>query len=418
MTALCGGGASEPLPLVQPVVQLTAAIAEAIAAGFGVPEMGYPLSLAVAGMSIATVEVCGTDPPPDPGLTQVDILDALNVLEPFVALPAQAKIKDWFLHRYWWQICQCSSVATPPPPVPSNPNTPVGIGTGAPSGGAPQPCWTGSGPVLYSSTVQNGSEWTAPWLSDSGPGIPTTIRGRPFTLSVPPPGTTSVSWDLQPLPGNVRSTWWLGVGQAGGGFGMFVGQLDSAGDPATWRATHPITPGPNDGYLVEISPFVVGSDVWTAGWTGTLSFNCESSPPNSIVQPCCPPDPLLSIKLDQLLGLVLDLYGRPGASGIGNYTKGTVHAGLSGSGSIPVHGRVGVLVDITAQASAPVLPGNPPYLFDQGWLSVLTPDGFIDEKRLTRTQQIWLPALFPISTQFGYFFNPGVTATVTELLPA
>jgi hypothetical protein len=170
--------------------------------------------------------------------------------------------------------------------------------------------------------------------------------------------------------------------------------------------------------MIAIQPVPSGSTGWTAGWTGSFSWICSSNPPNAIVQPCCPPDPLLSIKLDQLLGLVLNLYGRSSSGTVGSYVKGTIHAGLSGSGNVAVTGRLGVLVDITAEAPAPVAPGNPPYLFDQGWLSCSTPDGFIDEKRLTRSEQIWMPALFPISTSFGYFLNPGVTATITELLPA
>jgi hypothetical protein len=393
-------------------------VAEAIAAVFGVAELGIPLSLAVAGLSLVAADTCSHDPPADPGLGQQDVIDAMNVLEPFVAIPAQARLRDWFLHRYWWQICQCTGSVTPPPPVPSNPNTPIGIGTGAPSGLNAPPCWTGSGPVLYSSTVQNGSEWTAPWLP-SGPGSQFLLTGtRSPIASIPPPGTVGMTWDMSPLHTIQRSTLRL-IATTAAGVGQDLQLLgDSGGDPAAWHGSIAFTPNPNVGYQIELAPVPLGADVWTAGWTGTFAWICSSGPPNAIVQPCCPPDPLIDIKLDKLLGLVLDLYGRPGASGIGNYTKGTVHAGLSGSGSIPVSGRVGVLVDITTQATAPVLPGNPPYLFDQGWLSVLTADGFIDEKRLTRTTQIWLPTLFPISTQFGYFFNPGVTATVTELLPA
>jgi hypothetical protein len=91
---------------------------------------------------------------------------------------------------------------------------------------------------------------------------------------------------------------------------------------------------------------------------------------------------------------------------------------VTGSGSFAASNLAGVLVEITAAPPTKVQPGNPSYIWDMGWLSCSTPDGFIDEKRLTRTKQIWLPRLMPLSDSFGFYLFPGVVATITELLPA
>jgi hypothetical protein len=53
-----------------------------------------------------------------------------------------------------------------------------------------------------------------------------------------------------------------------------------------------------------------------------------------------------------------------------------------------------------------------------GWLSIMTGDGMIQEKRLTRMSQLWFPNLMNLATTFGYYLFPGVTATITELHPA
>lgn len=51
-------------------------------------------------------------------------------------------------------------------------------------------------------------------------------------------------------------------------------------------------------------------------------------------------------------------------------------------------------------------------------MSVMTGDGMIEERRLTRQFQVWLPQSMPLATTFGFFLFPGVVATITELVPA
>jgi len=76
-----------------------------------------------------------------------------------------------------------------------------------------------------------------------------------------------------------------------------------------------------------------------------------------------------------------------------------------------------MLVELTAGVPSHIqLPGVPEYQWDMGWMSVLTGDGMIEERRITRQHQLWFATSFPLATTFGYYLFPGVVATFTELL--
>jgi hypothetical protein len=100
------------------------------------------------------------------------------------------------------------------------------------------------------------------------------------------------------------------------------------------------------------------------------------------------------------------------------YTLGTVHDGLSGSSSLPISGIVGLLLEITTDVDgASDQVGNPPYLWNRGWFSVSNGDGLIEEKRLTRQNQIWLPAHMSMTDRLGWWLPDGLVVKATELLP-
>ena len=118
-----------------------------------------------------------------------------------------------------------------------------------------------------------------------------------------------------------------------------------------------------------------------------------------------------TIGVDYQLTTFLQRYKLPFA-----YIKGAVHSGLTGEGSFPIPRLVGLLVEITApDGSQPILAGNPPYLFDQGWMSVSEVNGMIEEKRITRTSFTWLPGSISICDHFNWHLFDGVTLRVTEL---
>lgn len=95
--------------------------------------------------------------------------------------------------------------------------------------------------------------------------------------------------------------------------------------------------------------------------------------------------------------------------------RGAKHSNLSGSGGIGLSRVIGIEYTITAQSERPVLPGNPGYHWDLGWMSVSDGQDMIQEKRITRVQELWLPELGPLADRFGYYLTPGTTMDVVEL---
>jgi hypothetical protein len=97
---------------------------------------------------------------------------------------------------------------------------------------------------------------------------------------------------------------------------------------------------------------------------------------------------------------------------------GAEHAGLEGGGSFPINRLLGVRVYVTqSDADKPVLPGNPPYLWDLGWISINNADGMIEEKRVTRSGYTWLPHAMQLATSFNWALTDGTVLTVIEVKP-
>ena len=146
--------------------------------------------------------------------------------------------------------------------------------------------------------------------------------------------------------------------------------------------------------------------------------------PDDPVYPVNPTNPCLDLtevrrKLDQLLSitngdLALDTlvqrYTRPFA-----VVTGAVHSGLTGSGSFAISRLVGLRIQAVDSSPVRTLEGNPPYLWDIGWASVSDGGAMLQETRITRSSAEWLPTQCQLATTFGYYANPGVTLTVTEL---
>ena len=98
------------------------------------------------------------------------------------------------------------------------------------------------------------------------------------------------------------------------------------------------------------------------------------------------------------------------------YIPGAIHSGIAQSGSFAVSRLIGVRVTVVSRPGTETLfSGTPTYITDLGWLSLLTPDGMIDEIRLTRDTQTWLPRLMPLANLFGITLREGVVVDVQEL---
>lgn len=118
-----------------------------------------------------------------------------------------------------------------------------------------------------------------------------------------------------------------------------------------------------------------------------------------------------SIGVNLELTTLLQRYRLPFA-----YIVGALHSGLTDTGSFSIPRLIGMKIDVTERpAGVIVLPGNPAYEKDLGWLSVSDPDGMIQEIRLAREQITWFPELMSTATRFNYFLMPGVTVRASEL---
>jgi hypothetical protein len=88
---------------------------------------------------------------------------------------------------------------------------------------------------------------------------------------------------------------------------------------------------------------------------------------------------------------------------------------LTGSGTLSVSGILGLLVTLTTvPSSLGFYPDSPRTTIGAGWVSWHSQGGWISQVPIQRTPQ---ELLFDVLTvdQVGYFFPPGVVATITEL---
>ena len=116
------------------------------------------------------------------------------------------------------------------------------------------------------------------------------------------------------------------------------------------------------------------------------------------------------LNIDVQLDTLMQRYMLPFAT-----IPGAAHSGLTGAGSFAISRLIGVQVVITARPPNRELEGAPNYIWDLGWLSIMDGNGFIQERRLTRDVEVWMPGHFQEAITFGYSLKSGVTARITEL---
>lgn len=367
--------------------------------------MGWAASLA-AGMGMLSFDVntlCVSDPPPLPTVDAARIASYFNPLNPSGAAYLRNDFTAIALHMLWPTLCQCVSGPQPPafPPMPQpggyitdNPTLTRATGT---------PCsstqlvfesknFDAVGNITWdaqsSSAVPPGAQWIE--IRQSGGFNDGTSTGYPVTHYFDAIGSGGAvlqrhEWIQSSLtPASNRH----------------VEQFTIPAGSATWRLTSHSDNSGQKNFGVDIP----------ADWF------CSAAPPQ-LTTDCCPPDPILEQMIAQVLRIeqqILDALG-----GSPSYSHGAVHSARTGSASIPVTGLRGMRAHVTAGIpTIGQLPGNPPYEWNLGWMSVMTGDGMIEEKRLTRGDQVWLPLSMPLATTFGYYLNPGIVVDFTELVPA
>jgi len=146
-----------------------------------------------------------------------------------------------------------------------------------------------------------------------------------------------------------------------------------------------------------------------------VDFYCDFAFPGGPISSCgCPPDPIMSAQLQQILNITTLIQRQAAPFG---YVVGAAHAGLSGNGTIALSDLIGVQVDVTTlPASYGRATGEPDEFFELGFLTWGTADGYRSSTRLEHAQQVLFPPLAGVFTVLGYTLAPGVVATVTELV--
>lgn len=100
------------------------------------------------------------------------------------------------------------------------------------------------------------------------------------------------------------------------------------------------------------------------------------------------------------------------------YFDGAEYANLTDSGNVPISRLLGLRVYVvTPPPDQPVLPGNPPYLWNCGWMAIANADGVLEERRVVRSGMTWLPRNAQLATSFQWALTPGTVVTAIELRP-
>jgi hypothetical protein len=362
-----------------------------------------PIAAYIGLVTYDLANFCTTDPPAVPTITAADFIAVISIADPVAHILAVQKFQQLIGAFFWYQVCQCDSVATPAAPSP--PAAPANLPTVNP------PAAVGGNPLSTACATYDSGIFT-----DATPANSITF-GRTI-------GITAVG-HLAPSPAGmttVRATWtWTGNSPPLG-WQILSGPADAnsnltirASDTTAWTSGVPKTitySGPGDAYwLIETS----AQDSTIQTHHAVLEFFCGGSPTTPTPNCGCVPDAqsvgLLS-SIYQLLTTV-QRYKAPFA-----YIRGPTHSGVSGTGATAISRLIGYQLAVTARPGAHrVSGGNPSYIYDLGWVSVSDADGMIEEKRLTRDNMLWFPQLGQLATSFNYFLQSGVTISWTELQP-
>jgi hypothetical protein len=396
--AICSSGISRPKAGVANQISIDANAASLLSV---IPQLAGLSKLAylLTGISYLTPSLCAIDPPAMPTLTLAEVTAmALNNFSSADYRTGLSKLKDIVQRLAWFELCECASVATPSLPTPTAPPA-LPTSVGVPAASNSSICST-YGPVT-TSWASSGYGRLGQYITLGKDAIPTLIGERlKLTSQNPGPGASDVvNIDIRKYASRTGVTFAKGVYVDSAT--ISVGQTYDrtfAVDPAFpytyWWAQTPGSP-PNQTY------------------TELREGYCSGGPG---VGPCveCPPDPMITQMLNNIYSTVTLLQRQLAPFA---YVPGAAHAGLTGHGSFAVQGLLGAKIVITSDPTTLGETGfSPVELFDRGYITWGTADGYPQSERLERTNQLSLPARASAFTSLAYDLHPGVTVTITELV--
>jgi hypothetical protein len=396
MTAICGGGTSGPKAGVDLVTAYTASRLAQLAVLRGVSWTNPYLGL-LGLLPIVVSSFCGSDPPAMSALSSAEVAALSGQTFDADYFSALAKIKDTILNAIWLDICQCTSGSLSTPSFPS-PTTGTPIYQGPAASTTPCRDYTEASGVANNST--SGAAQIVNGHPDGGVLQSFSLLGGTVTLVEVTFVNTTVSGG-----GATGSTIIQYVNQAGG----VLANVTFGTTPGLTLSVTSVPPLGADRFSLVQSTSGSG----TVKWDGTRCKRwCNGDQPN-VASPCAP-DAATLAQLDAILSMVklIQRQAVPFA-----YVPGTTHTGLSGAGVIDVSGLIGAKADITTLPDRFGREGTSPLeIFDLGFITWGTPDGWPSSFRLEHDPLVMFPRSAGLYTEIRYDLEPGVVITLTELL--
>lgn len=389
MTAACGGGTSGPSVGTQAIVDVSTGVMGQILSKYG-GIWALP-GIALVSLAPLTASVfCATDPPAAPTFTTAEA-SALTQLTIGPDLSSGlTKLATLLTHWAWYELCTCTSGAVVAPGA--IPGPPAGTPTSTPS------LPTNTGPCASSTTS------VVPFTSGQSlfVAFPGLIGGNltgcnvAFTITVPtPPGpllTATIT----------HESWQTGTN-------VVIQTTTFVLNQSSQTHFFSLAPG-TDQVRVKITASAAAG---TTSIMSVVDVYCNNALPGGTASPCCPPDPATQSQLSAILAMV-ELLQRQLAPFA--YLAGTSHVGLTGNSQFAVQGILGLSVNATVlPTNVGIEAGDPNAYFGIGWVAVGTADGFQQSVPIRHVPQLIQP-VSPDVTVIGYSLNPGVTATITELV--
>ncbi len=389
MTTRCGGGTSGANPAYTAIVDITTQAIAAVLASRGLNWIlpALPL-LNIPPLTLASF--CASDPPATPTFTTAEINAVLGLQFGADFDSGLSKLADATLAQMWDQVCICTSGALTAPPTiaqPANTNVPL-----PPNPGTVAPCITAAVHNYFPSGSNAGGlgppvfHW---------PGTPVTAFRIFYANTVTSGAGYAVTLTFQ--------------------------QFDSTGTSLSNTSLGSVAAGASGQFDVPANPLFFTTQVtWTRGagsGTNTLGISgeayCNGQTPGAVT-PCCPPDATTAATLDLILRTVtlIQRQAVPFA-----YVPGTAHTGLSGAGTLAVSGLLGAKVEVTTLPTSYGRTGTTPEeLFDLGYITWGTADGYPQSIRVEHSPMLSLPPRAGAFTDLAYDLAPGVVVTITELV--
>lgn len=408
--SICASGTSQPKPGTPTSVHVDAAYAKSL----------LPAALAylydylpfMHGLEIGNVATfCAADPPIIAALpTAQQIAEFISGSNLSSYLNVNTFLQNLTKTYLWYGLCQCSDITSPAlPSTPANPGNLIAINP--PNYVAPpaSTCDHYASPEV--GPLSNSSD-TALINSDGLFAIrplPVGATSLIFTAKNIAAGATPGSYEflLRAYTGLTAATE-VGTGAVIGSDSIW-NRIVASGATATW--TVPVI-NTWAGITLEVGRHTAGQISNHA--QATMDVYCNNGQPGRPLAPCCPPDPVAAGLLTQILQAVTLIQRQ---SVPFSYIAGTAHTALSGSGTIAISGLLGAKIAITTLPSQLGQAGTLPVeIFDAGFITFSTPDGYPQSYRIEHNPHLLLPARCSAYTQLNYDLHPGVVATITEIV--